>query len=209
MSRLKLLIEKLRVAVDSGKMTSDFVSKSIAEIKEIGFEYNYDKFPLLVDTESFSDTSLGSPSNLAEALLWKIGKWKTYKKFCNQFADQNSEPSNTDVVFYAFAKHLKDNDNPIYDQHAMRGIWAICSDLDASEVAKCKHLLFDTSNKWKSTGTGANATACYEIFLNRMARIVKDGCTKEELDRLLMPLGQAIKKETNTYVDFENIVKFV
>ena len=206
MNRLKTLIEKLRVAVANRQMTSDFVAKSIEEIKELGFEYNFDKFPRLENTESFIDTSSESPSNLAEALLWKIGKWKTYKKFCDQFSDDSSKPSNTDVVFYAFAKHLKNNENPIYDQHAMRGIWAICSDLDAKEVAKCKHLLFDTRDKWKSTGTGSSATECYDIFLERMTNIIEDGCTKEELDRLLMPLGQAIKKETNSYTDFVSIL---
>ena len=96
------LVSKLQQSVDEGGMTSEFVSSAIKDLKEFGCEYDYDTFPRLVDTEQFSDKSGETPANLAEALLWKLGKWKSYKKFAKQFADEKSTPNNDDVVFYAF-----------------------------------------------------------------------------------------------------------
>src|SRR6185437_7897183 len=104
-----------------------------------------------------NDSSVGTPANLSEALLWKLGKWKSYKKFASNYKNSAAQPTKTDVVFFAFARHLEDRDNnPIYDQHAIRALWAICGKLTPEECERCKSVLLDGEGKWKTTGSGPN-----------------------------------------------------
>ena len=207
MSRKKLaeIIANLQVSVARGGMTSTTVTTAIKELSSIGYEYDYDAFPKLENTEVFADESGDSPRNLAEALLWKLGKWKSYKKFARQYSEEDSKPTDTDVVFFAFAKHLKNPDNPIYDQHAIRAMWAICGNLAEDEKAKCKKLLMNTKDEWKESGTGSSAVDCYKIYLKHLNEMVKAGATKREIDLLLMPLGQAIKKSTSCFNEFSSL----
>lgn len=205
MDKLRKLISDIQKAVKNEAMTSKFVLEGTDKLSYLGFQYDYDTFPSLLNTESFVDESGDTPKNLPEALLWKLGKWKSYKKFCAQFSDDNVQPTNTDVVFYAYAQHLKDKSNPIYDQHAIRALWAICGELNNEEKSKCKHLLMNMSDEWKEAGSGGNAVDCYKIFLKHLDEILKGGSSKEEIDRLLMPLGQAIKRNSNNYVEFSHM----
>ncbi len=200
--KLAVIIANVKESVSRGCLTSKVATAWTKELALIGFEYDYAAFPKLEKTEFFSDNIGDSPRNLAEALLWKLGKWKSYKKFVSQYSDENSIPTNTDVVFFAFAKHLKNPDNPIYDQHALRAMWAICENFTSVEKAKCKKLLMNTKEKWKESGAGNSAVDCYQIYLKYMNEIVSAGATKREIDLLLMPLGQAIKKSTNCYSEF-------
>ncbi len=196
------LIASLQKSVSSGGMTSAIVAKSIKELATLGHQYDYDTFPKLENTEDFIDDSGETPRNLAEALLWKLGKWKSYKKFAMQYSQENSQPTDTDVVFFAFAKHLKNQNNPIYDQHAIRAMWAICSNLTEDEKAKCKRLLMNTKEEWKEAGSGSSAVNCYNIYVRHLNDMVKAGATKREIDLLLMPLGQALKKSTRNFRKF-------
>lgn len=200
--KLKDLVATLQQSIINGQMTKDNVTSSIKELATLGYKYDHETYPKLINTEIFSDTSKDAPGNLAEALLWKLGKWKSYKKFANQYIDKDTRPSNTDVVFYAFAQHLKNRDNPIYDQHAIRALWAICGTLNADEKAKCKNLLIKKNGNWKDSGSGRSAVECYGIFVKHLGAIVKNGSTKGEIDLLLMPLGQAIKRSTANYQEF-------
>jgi hypothetical protein len=174
----------------------------------LGFKlYDEKQFPPLIDSDKFVDSSRDSPSNLAEALLWKLGKWKSYKRFAANYAAKSPVPTKQDVVFFAFAKHLKDRGNPIYDQHSIRALWAICGNLNDEEKIKCKSLLFDGNDVWKPSGSGRDTIACYELFVRHINNVVNtdDGPSLSEIDRLLMPLGQAIKKHTKTYAEFHSL----
>jgi len=204
-SPLGKLIASLQENISEGRLDKAAIEKATKELAKLGYQYDEDVFPRLVGTENFSNNSSDSPQGLAEALLWKLGKWKAYKKFCANYATEQPVSTNTDVVFYAFVMHLKDKINPIYDQHAIRSLWAIFGKLTADERQKCKSLLFDTKNKWKQSGTGKSAVDCYSIFVKHVNDLVlaSGGASKSELDRLLMPLGQAIKKSTKTYIEFE------
>jgi hypothetical protein len=201
---LKGIIETLHKAIANGEMTKRTVETAIKNLSDLGYQYDDERFPALADTENFTDASGETPCNLAEALLWKLGKWKSYKKFSANYMDKDARPTKQDVVFFAFAKHLKDKSNPIYDQHAIRALWAIHGKLTDDESKKCKSLLLDGKSKWKQTGTSSDAIECYELFVKHIDHLVavSDGVTKGELDRLLMPLGQAIKKETDSYAKF-------
>lgn len=206
-SPLGKLITSLQKKISEGGLDKSAIKEATKELAKLGYQYDDDRFPLLVGTEAFPNNSSDSPQNLAEALLWKLGKWKAYKNFCDNYATEQPAPTKTDVVFYAFAMHLKDKNKPIYDQHAIRSLWAISGRLTAGEREKCKSLLFNKRNKWKQSGTGKCAIDCYSIFVNHVNDLVSasGGASKSELDRLLMPLGQAIKGSTETYIEFASL----
>ena len=204
---LENLIAELQKAIVNGGMNKGTVENAVKALSELGYQYDNKRFPALVGTENFVDTSCETPSNLAEALLWKLGKWQIYKKFATNYTADNPKPTKQNVVFFAFARHLNDNNNPIYDQHAIRALWAICGKLTASERKKCKSLLFDGKNKWKQAGSGGDTIECYELFVRHINDLVgeNNAASKGEIDRLLMPLGQAIKKSTGSYVEFSKL----
>lgn len=201
---LQNIVVALQTATANGQLTKQTVDTAIKNLSGLGYEYDNKQFPALVNTENFTDASGETPSNLAEALLWKLGKWKSYKKFCANYMNNNAKATKQDVVFFAFARHLKDKNNPIYDQHAIRALWAICGDFTEEESKKCKSVLFNRKDKWKQTGSGGDAIECYELYRKHIDDLVavNNGATKAQIDRLLMPLGQAIKKETDSYGKF-------
>jgi len=124
-----------------------------------------------------------------------MGKWEVYKTFCLDYSNNHSKLEGG-FVFGAFAKHLKNRLNPIYDQHALRALWAIC-DLSDNEKDNCSAFLFDGSGKWKEVGSGGVAGSCYELFMKHVGHLCSNNrISNAELDRVLMPLGQARKKST-------------
>lgn len=147
---------------------------------------------------------------LAEALLWKMGKWKVYEKFVKHH-HRPSGPGKTDVMFYAFARHLdKPFDEPIYDQHALRALWAIVPDDKRREFdAECAPLLVNSKGRakdgWKVNGSGSSSTAAYVLYVKTVKGVANKECHLGTLDQLLMPLGQALKKRTKTLADFREL----
>jgi len=204
---LKELIAKLQKIILHGEINKGSIKNAIEILADLGYQYDDKKFPPIKVTETFVDTSGETPSNLAEALLWKLGKWQSYKDFAANYTNDDSEPTKQNVVFFAFAKHLKDRKNPIYDQHAIRALWAICGKLTATEGKKCKTLLFDGNGKWKQVGSGSVTIECYNLFVRHIHNLVSldKGVTGGVIDRLLMPLGQAIKKSTKSYDEFHQL----
>jgi hypothetical protein len=211
---LQDLIRFLQSQVATGGLTSKVAADAALRLEKLGYPYEHTKFPPLHDTTDFGHVVGASPSSLAEALLWKIGKWKDYRKFVSQYANRSSAPGKSDIVFFAFAKHLKDPAKPIYDQHALRAMWAICTALTAQERGLCEHFLMSgvrrrkgqgsgqaAQRKWKQTGNGKTAADCYALFLKHFPRL-QGGATNREIDLVLMPLGKAIKKETSHLAAF-------
>jgi len=133
---LKELIASLQKIIMGNGIDKGSIENLIKALSDMGFQYDDKKFPALKGTENFIDTSGETPTNLAEALLWKLGKWQSYKEFAANYTNDDSEPTKQNVVFFAFAKHLKDKEYPIYDQHAIRALWAICGKLTATERKK-------------------------------------------------------------------------
>ena len=200
---LKRIIKDLR----SSSLDESKIIESTKELEKIGYKYNSDKFPELINTKDFVCASADSPTNLAEALIWKLGRWKIYQDFIKNYHDEKTEPEKTNVVLYAFAKHLKNPDEtPIYDQHVIRALWAIDTSL-SDEEDKLKSLLIGKNDKWKDNASGEFAIERYCLYLDRLQKIKKEsqGVILKDIDRLLMPLGQAIKKEIESYNDFIKI----
>lgn len=200
------ILADLRGSIARRALDRRAVSNACRALENVNENYRYDDgaFPQLTDTHQFVVHVGTTPTNLAEAMLWKLGRWKAYKRFAANYKDPLAEPTTQDVVLFGFARHLKDKSRPIYDQHAIRAIWAIDDNLTPAESAICKSVLFDTHHKWKASGSGSDTIDCYNLFVRRVANLApaEGNVTNIELDRLLMPLGQAIKELTGSYEEF-------
>jgi hypothetical protein len=60
-------------------------------------------------------TNILHPTSLAEALLWKLGKWDSYKTFVLSYSSNDLHIPDTGVVFYSFARHLAEEKKPIFE----------------------------------------------------------------------------------------------
>lgn len=203
--KLLRLLGSLRQAITDRSLDSKAVIDAIKTLEGIDTEYKYNLhlFPRLPkDTSTWNHVTGDEPSSLAEALLWKMGKWRVYKQFCEYHAASSQKPKRTDVVFYAFARHLKNNSNPIYDQHALRALWCIDEGMSDEGKQICKRLLLGKPREktkdlqWKSILGGADAEKGYQLYCKRLRSLCPVGGspTPAELDKLLMPLGQSIKQ---------------
>jgi len=187
-------------------LSSQNIKEAIKQLPSLGQSvYDEEKFPALRTNHDYGAFSTryadleeqNSPISLAEAMIWKLGRWDAYKSFVKNYETQNLVVSDDgSVVMSAFAKHLQTRENPIYDQHAIRSLWAI-GRLDKDELIACESVLIDSSGNWKDSGSGKSAVACYELFVKHTKNICSENTVSlRELDLLLMPLGQALKKVT-------------
>lgn len=201
---LKSLIKRLQQKNEDGSLDSNSLAEATKNLEDIGYSYNLKKFPKLMSLDFSGEKIKEAPQSLAESLLWKIGKWKSYKNFFENYSNPNPCPTNEDVVFYAFAMHLKDNSNPIYDQHALRSLWAVCkAELKKTEIENIKHLLLKKNNEWKQSGSGDKAIEYYRLYIEKIKKLkCKYTLDFEKIDQLFMPLGQAIKKTAVNYDEF-------
>ncbi len=204
---IKELVGQIKVTINANRLDSEALESFIAQFKKLGHDgYDEEKFPQLNDMSGL-DAHIGeSPESLAEALLWKLGKWPAYKAFVNSYSNKKTIVSASGgVVFNAFAKHLQNNCLPIYDQHAIRALWVL-SDFSDEEQDKCRRLLFKKDETWKPTGSGDDGS-CYRIFTEHIEKLCRP-CSLQHglLDKLLMPLGQAIKKQSKNWQEFESFL---
>jgi len=201
---LKGLISELRDAHRQRSLTAARISEAVENLEHHRFGYDDVKFPPLRNTKSMLNEISEGPRTLAEALLWKLGKWPAYKNFVEFHRGDGTKPTDPQsVVFAAFALHLKDETNPIFDQHSLRALWAICAFARSSaEFQACKAFLVDAKGKWKAAGSGKESVECYHLFTKHLVRVQEQTrVSLREIDRLLMPLGRAIK-EIATYRQF-------
>jgi hypothetical protein len=203
---LRGIVATLRELISKRQLNASTVSVASKQLIDLNSTYRYkvQAFPEIPDTAAWHAGVGDAPSNLAEALLWKLTRWKAYKNFVKKYADVDSKPTNQDVVLFAFGKHLRDRKIPIYDQHAIRALWALDVELTPNECAICKSVLFNMHEKWKASGSGKAAVNCYNLFVLRVKLLAEASkVSGNELDKqLLMPLGQAIKELTDSYADF-------
>ena len=204
-SDLKTLVATLRTRISEGTLDAAAVQGATGELASIGYAYDDSLFPPLPKDLEDPGTDLQAPNSLAEALLWKMGKWKVYKSFASHYSDSSSLPTTTDVVFYAFAKHLKNRSLPIYDQHALRALWAIDAKLSDGQASTCRHLLTKKDGYWKPIASGSKSPKGYELYVSRIAKLCEEGIAHEDFDKLLMPLGQALKDFTKNVGEFVSL----
>lgn len=192
------VVKFLRASTAEQKLNAITTVKATEWLVSIGYQYDSDQFPSLPNKLDWGTASPTAPQTLAEALLWKMGKWKVYQGFASHFSEEASQSKGTDVVFFAFAKHLRNRANPIYDQHALRALWAIDSGLTQDHSSVCQSVLL-SKGEWKPIASGRYSIKAYELYLSRIKQLCSrsGGPSPEALDRLLMPLGQAIKIHTN------------
>lgn len=203
---LKKLIQSLQAQIKDQALDSDAVKAATETLAGIGYRYDANLFPELPANTEFSSCVGSEPNSLAEALLWKMGKWNVYKDFANNYNSNGPLAKKTDVVFAAFAKHLRDSANPIYDQHALRAMWAINTSQNSRESEQCKAALIKSKGKekgkWKQTLSGSETITCYNLYVGKISTLSSNGLSKSALDKLLMPLGQALKDNARNYDEF-------
>lgn len=201
--QLKNIVSKLRQHVQANTLDVNAVQSATDDLAKLGYCYDAQLFPPL-PTQNWAAPSHTTPQSLAEALLWKMGKWKIYKSFAEHYEDTSSKPKN-DVVFYAFAKHLQDPKKPIYDQHSLRAILAVDTNLASRERALCRSLLFKKDGNWKPIISGSKSFDGYTIYVQRVKELEKGGASLDALDKLLMPLGQALKDSVKNSDEFHQL----
>lgn len=209
LEQLGKVVSSLQDGIRQQSLNSDVVEAATKTLADIGYQYDASIFPELKTDAEFSSTVGSQPSNLAEALLWKMGKWNVYKDFANNYQKNSSLTKQTNVVFAAFAKHLRDRTNPIYDQHALRAMWAINTSLESQEKEQCKAALFKSKGKekekWKATLSGRETITCYNLYVSKLNTLSNSGLSMSTLDKLLMPLGQALKINCSNYEEFTKL----
>ena len=201
-SDLKELVSSLRKCVNDRGLDADAVREATAKLERIGYAYDASRFPPLPNDLQWDGPDLHAPSSLAEALLWKMGKWKVYKSFTSYYSNPSSLPTTSDVVFYAFAQHLRDRSLPIYDQHALRALWAIDAGLTDDQASTCRGLLAKRNGDWKTIASGPSSPKGYRIYASRISELCAADLRHDDFDKLLMPLGQALKTVTENVKDF-------
>lgn len=154
--------------------------------------------------------------------MWKQGEWSKYKSFLEYFNNKKLVKDDNEVinVHSAFARHLQNPEQyPIYDQHALRAIWAIDKKIweqgenpqtaETGQLDTCdlKKHFFENKNinenenniyVWRTPPSHGHQ-AIYKWFIdrvNKICEITENGITHKHLDDLLMPLGKAIKEQT-------------
>jgi hypothetical protein len=205
---IKAIISSLQGHVKAGTLGATVVREATSALARQGYQYDSIQFPELPTNFLWDTSSCNSPQSLAEALLLKMGKWTIYKSFVEHHINPGSVPKNTDVVFFAFAKHLKDRSKPIYDQHALRALWAIDINLSPEQGTLCRGLLAKRDGIWKQTISGSKAPEGYKVYVERIDELCKGGAALGDVDKLLMPLGQAIKDHTANVAEFRLLSGF-
>lgn len=205
-SILGTIVATLQNCIQEDKFDTNEVRSATNKLAEHRYKYDAELFPALPSDYPWAISKLSAPESLAEALLWKMGKWNIYKSFVAYYSSPSSSPKSTDSVFYAFAKHLQNPENPIYDQHALRALLAIDAKLTSDQANICYSLLFKRDGTWKAIISGSKTKVGYDLYIERITALAKDGITLGDLDRLLMPLGQALKGNITNVSEFRNLV---
>ncbi len=206
--QLRRIVSNLKSAIINKDLNGNLVEQHIRNLSDLEFQYDQETYPALSETELFLPNTEDSPQNLAEALLWKLGKWPSYQNFVQYYEGKDKKPTKSDTIFYAFAKHLKDNNDPIFDQHTLRSMWAVDSSLTKKESLLCKKFLMNKKGKWKPSGSGSSGMQCYELYKRFIRRVQSFYNDIKRFDMLLMSLGQALKKNTLNYDEFRDLCDF-
>jgi hypothetical protein len=203
---------KPRVAIAAGYL-NDFSNK----LSGIGpYVYDTDKYPPLEHDQLDQLEPKTGLDSLAQLFIWKRGDWQKYKNFLSYYSDNAlSDAPKKGVVNFAFAHHLLSNKRmPIFDQHSARAVWAIMGSRD-SAWDHYRDYMFYKKDHWRTDSEylKVNLQAkCYRDFLLDVAYLA--GSTNDDAkqyaaaDRLLMPLGKAIKDHVKTLDDFYKLCGF-
>lgn len=210
---LKEIIHNLRDKVNNKNLDKKSLEKIKEDLEKINYKYDENKYPP-INLDKFKNIEFqinDSPVNLAEAFLWKLGKWKEYKQFVSRYHENDIQTPDNAVIYYAFAKFLKEpNENPIFDQHAFRAIVAICFE-KLSDMHTTEWYIGKDDYEWSSGIEKKVAKDSYNFFVKKVKEIVNNNSQKDfslkEFDSVLMPLGKAIKKNYKNFKEFYEYLK--
>jgi hypothetical protein len=69
-------------------------------------------------------------------------------------------------------------------------------------VEICRSLLTKKDGDWRPIASGANTSAGYSLYVERVKKLAESDVSLGTLDKLLMPLGQALKDNTRNVTEF-------
>lgn len=195
----------------SSNLDRKALKQAIKNLRQIDEKWKYesDVYPDLVVSNDFDRSNVDRPSNLAEAFIWKQRDYKKYAKFVEYVRDPKKRPKDR-LSHYAFAMHVGPLRNPITDQHALRALWILISGPEQKIHSKIKRFLTyvnkgEKKGHWKEYGSSTSAFDCYSWYVEEVRKLL-DGSDFDEklIDSLLMPLGKALRSETNEggYAEF-------
>ncbi len=198
------LINEIRSSIKNRTLNCNFIIDKIEELKKIDKKYTYDqdKYPTLnyeVINKATEPQIPTNPSTLADAYIWKQGNWKKYTDFIKFFKNKTEEVSGEAAVFKAFAKHIRDPQNvPIFDQHAFRAILGIFQENNQEEWGTSEsgyEYLVNKSGEWHDDQNTRNhySERAYQFYFAKINRLMESCDNLSLIDRLLMPLGKALK----------------
>lgn len=219
---LKALIKELRREVrlccnPTNAMSAENFSSFSDYLAEITpYKHDKDKYPPLVFMGP-EEYSLGEePETLAQLYIWKRGDWSKFENFVGYYLDRDlDEPPKKGAVNFAFAHHLKSRGKlPIFDQHSARALWAIMGN-SRPKWRNYQDYLFYKPTHWRTESEYLQVylqASCYRDFLEDMEYLA-GGCDDlvsqyAAADKLLMPLGKAIKEHVKDLDNFEKLCGF-
>src|SRR4051812_3374511 len=106
---IERIAAKLREHIARQDLSRQAIEEATQQLKDAGYTYNQKKYPPLSPRgPGVMAPANHNPNNLAEALLWKLGKWTAYQNFSEFYHSGKKRPDpSTRVVFDAFALHFK------------------------------------------------------------------------------------------------------
>jgi len=200
---LKEITCKIRSGLASEAFSEDILEKIKKELSTAGYKYDT-SYPSISFPIGSPNKIPTGPGSLAEALLWKLNRWKSYIEFIKYYKKITNEPDNSGFINFQFANHLADHsNNPIVDQHTLRCYWAINFNLNEHTNNALKSFLVKSNGEWKESGSGKSGKLCCSEYVKFVAGIKsKYSVELDSADKLFMPLGSAIKEQFTNYSDF-------
>lgn len=101
---LENIVTTLRGRIQKFTLDADASQSATTKLVEQNYGYNAELFSLIPSNFSWSSPRLGAPESLAEALLWKMGKWNIYKTFVNYYSNPSILSKSTDTVFFCICQ---------------------------------------------------------------------------------------------------------
>jgi len=186
----------------------------LAEISP--YKYDKNKYPSLIYRGPKKYALAEEPTSLAQLFIWKRGDWTKFENFVEYYLNSAwDEAPKKRVVNFAFAQHLKSHGElPIFDQHSARAIWAIMGS-SHSRWDNYQDYSFYKPTHWRTDSEYLRVhlqADCYYEFLGHVWLLAAGGENLVQeyaaADKLLMPLGKAIKDHVKTLDEFRDLCNF-
>jgi hypothetical protein len=210
----RLIIEIREEAISRNKQGKKLTENTINRFAQLlverttsTYRYKDETYPDFAIPDKLGVSRKDYPATLAEMFIWKQTDWPKYLKFRDWYNPKLAMAApQGGAVHYAFAKYLaKKGKEPIFDQHSCRAIWALLKPLPGFDDSLYKSYLTHKGS-WNSGQNEDDVPVdCYWQYLEDAARFTSPA-NYDALNKLLMPLGRAVRAYSSPGRDFANFV---